>query len=76
MSIAGTHIELPGGMAARAEGAQLPLAIFRRLASSSATTTVRAAITTFIRDHVQRITLPRMSDEWLLRHDRETHGDI
>jgi hypothetical protein len=63
-------------MAVRADGVQLPSALMRWLFSQSNGIAVLAGLATLIRNRLRRISVPPMSEEWLLNHDRDTHdGD-
>jgi hypothetical protein len=58
-------------MAARAEGLQLPSTLVRWL-SPAVGTALFAALATLIKHRLEHISVPRMSDEWLLNHERDT----
>jgi hypothetical protein len=65
-------------MAARSEGFPLPSALAKWLAPPIGTAVlgVLALIASVVRQRVHHIPLPRMSEEWLLNHQRESHDDV
>lgn len=58
-------------MTVRVDVVQLPSALVRWLLHSSTITALFVTLAHTARQRVQRITVPRMSDEWLLSHQRE-----
>jgi hypothetical protein len=60
-------------MAARAEGVPFPTAVVRWVLSSGTITAIFAAAATLIRQRLEHISVPPMSEEWLLNHERDTH---
>jgi len=59
-------------MAARVENLPLPATVVRWL-FPAAGTALFAALFTIIKHRLEHITVPRMSDEWLVNHQRGTH---
>ena len=57
-------------MATRVEGVH-PAALARRIGSSPLITALFAAILLMARERFHRISVPRMSDEWLTAHERD-----
>ncbi len=60
-------------MAARADQLPLPAGLRRMLLTPALGTVLFAAAVALIGRHTRRVTVSRMSDEWLAAHERETH---
>jgi hypothetical protein len=60
-------------MAARDDVAQLPVALVRWLLTPGAGTGVFTAFFAKVQERLHRISVPRMSDEWLRNYERNSH---
>ena len=60
-------------MAARAEGFTLPVAVLRWIMAPAIGTALFVALRALLRERAARVTVRRVSDEWLAAHERQTH---